>query len=462
MRSSIRTVDPATGAPLASYDEHGAEEREHLLAAADRAQRAWRETDFDERRAALHALAELLDARAEEYAELITREMGKPVAEARAEVAKCARTCRFYADEGERLLADEAVTTEALTSVIRYEALGVVLAVMPWNYPFWQVVRFAAPALLAGNGAILKHAPNVSGSALALEQLFADAGFPSGLFGTVLAGEAATPAVVGELIADPRISAITLTGSERAGAAVAAAAGRVLKKCVLELGGSDPFVVLDDADIPSTVAAAVRSRYGNGGQSCIAAKRFIVSGPVFDAFVERFGEAVVKLKVGDPFDVDTDVGPMARADLREGLRQQVAELIVAGARAVVGGDISDMPGYFYAPTVLLAPDDGILPDLETFGPVAVVYRAEDDDDAVAIANRTGFGLGAGVWTGDVARGVAVGSRIESGALFVNGVVASDPRIPFGGIKRSGYGRELGILGIREFTNPRTVWVNPAT
>jgi succinate-semialdehyde dehydrogenase/glutarate-semialdehyde dehydrogenase len=457
---SIHTVDPATGAPLARYDEHDAADRERLLAAADRAHRAWRTTGLDERRAALAALAGLLDGRTDEYAELITREMGKPVAEARAEVAKCARTARWYADHGERLLADETVPTEAARSLVRYQPLGVVLAVMPWNYPFWQALRFAVPALLAGNAAVLKHAPNVSGCALALQQLCTDAGFPDGLFGTLLAGEAATPRVVEELIADPRIRAVTLTGSERAGAAVAAAAGRALKKCVLELGGSDPFIVLADADVPAAVAAAVRSRYGNAGQSCIAAKRFIVAEPVAAEFERLFLAAVARLRVGDPFDPDTDVGPLARADLRDGLDRQVAELVRAGCRLAAGGHAPARPGYYYPPTVLLAAG-GELPDLETFGPVAVLHRAAGDDEAVAIANRTGFGLGAAIWTGDPDRGLAVGEWIESGALFVNGVVASDPRLPFGGIKRSGYGRELGAHGLREFTNPRTVQVFPA-
>jgi len=455
----IATIDPATGEVLAVYQEHDEGAREEILAGAAAAQRRWRALPIRSRAAALTAAAGLLDERAGRYAALITREMGKPLAEARAEVAKCSRTLRFYADEGERLLADEPVATEALASRVSYEPLGLVLAVMPWNFPFWQVLRFAAPALLAGNGAILKHSPNVSGCAVALAELLADAGFPPGLFATLLVAEPQVPGVVAALVADPRIAAVTLTGSERAGSAIGAAAGRALKKAVLELGGSDPLVVLADADLPRAVDAAVRSRFGNGGQSCIAAKRFIVAAEVADDFERLLAAAVAALRVGDPTDPATDVGPLARPDLVTGLHRQVGDLVAAGARLLVGGHRLDRPGCYYAPTVLLAPAGGVLPDVETFGPAAVVYRAADDDEAVELANSTAYGLGAAVWTGDVARGLRVGARIESGALFVNGVVASDPRLPFGGVKRSGYGRELGALGIREFTNPRTVWVN---
>jgi succinate-semialdehyde dehydrogenase/glutarate-semialdehyde dehydrogenase len=458
----IETANPATGEPLASHTPHSDAEIEAALAQAHAAHRAWRDVPFPRRATVLRRAAALLrDGRAG-HAELITREMGKPIAESEAEIDKCAWGCEFYAEHAEAFLADRMIESTAERSFVAYQPVGVVLAVMPWNFPFWQVLRFAAPALMAGNGAVLKHSPNVSGCALAVEALLRDAGAPEGLFRTLLVEEPDVPAVTARLIEDPRIGAVTLTGSERAGASVGAAAGRAIKKSVLELGGSDPFVVLADADVAATAAMAARSRFLNGGQSCIAAKRFIVLDGVADEFRARFAEAVGALRIGDPLDRGTDVGPLARADLLDALERQVEESVAAGATVVCGGARLDRPGWFFAPTVLtdVTPEMPVFRQ-ETFGPVAAVVRARDEDHAVELANDTAYGLGATVWTRDVERGARLGRRIESGALFVNGVVASDPRLPFGGTKRSGYGRELSAEGIREFANVRTFWLGPA-
>jgi succinate-semialdehyde dehydrogenase/glutarate-semialdehyde dehydrogenase len=459
---SLQSVNPATGEALAAFAEHTPAELESALAAADAAQRAWATTSFAERRRCLEAAARLLREGRDDYARLATLEMGKPIAEAAAEVDKCAWNCEFYAAQAERFLADEPVETDALSSWVAYQPLGVVLAIMPWNFPYWQVLRFAAPALMAGNGALLKHSPNVPRCALTTEELFARAGFPEGLFRTLLVGDASVNEATGRLLADPRVGAVTLTGSERAGAAVGATAGRALKKCVLELGGSDPFVVLADADLELAAEAAARARFLNGGQSCIAAKRFVIEEPVADEFERRFVDAVAALPVGDPLDPATRVGPLARADLLDALERQVEGSVAGGAKVLLGGARLERPGWYYAPTVLA----GVTPDLpvfteETFGPVAAVVRAPDEEAAVALANATPYGLGASVWTRDLERARRLGRRIESGSLFVNAVVASDPRLPFGGIKRSGYGRELAAVGIREFTNIRTFWVQPA-
>jgi succinate-semialdehyde dehydrogenase / glutarate-semialdehyde dehydrogenase len=462
MAGRLRSVNPATGEELAAFAEHTPGELESALAAADAAQRAWATTSFAERRRCLEAAARLLREGRDDYARLATLEMGKPIAEAAAEVDKCAWNCEFYAAQAERFLADEPVETDALSSWVAYQPLGVVLAIMPWNFPYWQVLRFAAPALMAGNGALLKHSPNVPRCALAVEELFARAGFPGGLFRTLLVSDASVNDATGRLVGDPRVGAVTLTGSERAGAAVGATAGRALKKCVLELGGSDPFVVLADADLELAAGAAARARFLNGGQSCIAAKRFVVEEPVADQFERRFVDAVAALPVGDPLDPATRVGPLARADLLDALERQVEGSVAGGAEVLLGGARLERPGWYYAPTVLA----GVTPDLpvfteETFGPVAAVVRAPDEEAAVALANDTPYGLGASVWTRDLERARRLGRRIESGSLFVNAVVASDPRLPFGGIKRSGYGRELAAVGIREFTNIRTFWVQPA-
>jgi len=454
----VTTTSPATGEPLAEYASFTPEQVEEALAQAAAAAYDWSLVPVETRADFLRRVGALLTERREQYAALITAEMGKPLAEALAEIDKCAWNCAVVADSAAGWLADHEVASGAARSWLSYEPLGVVFAVMPWNYPFWQVFRFACAAVAAGNAAVLKHSPNVTGCALALEALVADAGAPTGLLRTIVLAEEIVPEVVPGIIADPRISAVTLTGSERAGVAVGTAAGAALKKSVLELGGSDPFVVLDDADLEAAADAAVRSRFGNGGQSCVAAKRWIVAEAVADEFAALVAARVAALRVGDPTDPDVTVGPMARADLRDGLHHQVEQTLAQGATLVTGGRPLDGPGSFYAPTVL----DRVRPGMttfveETFGPVASLVRARDDDHAVELANDTQYGLGAAVWSRSQ-RGLAVGRRIKSGALFVNAMVASDPRLPIGGIGRSGYGRELSAEGTREFTNVRTIYV----
>ena len=461
MTGILRSVDPATGDEVARYPTFTATEVDAALAAAHAAQQVWQGTSLDERARLLAEAARLLRERQARYATLITREMGKPIAEARAEIDKCAWTCEFYAQQAAVFLASESVETAADDSFITSDPLGVVLAIMPWNVPFWQVTRFAAPAMMAGNGGLLKHAPNVSGCALAFEAVLGDAGFPDGLFRTLLVEESTVGETTARLLADPRIAAVTITGSDRAGAHVAAVAGRALKKSVLELGGSDPFVVLADADLPAVAVQAARSRFLNTGQSCLAAKRFVVEEPVAAEFEGRFVDAVEALAVGNPLDPATRVGPLARADLVDELDRQVRESVARGARVLTGGKrIGDRGCCFYAPTVLTDVRPGMPAyDEETFGPVAAVIRVADEAQAIGVANDTAYGLGASVWTQDVERGLRVARQLQSGAVFVNAVVASDPRLPFGGIKRSGYGRELSAAGIREFTNLRTYWVS---
>jgi succinate-semialdehyde dehydrogenase / glutarate-semialdehyde dehydrogenase len=408
-----------------------------------------------ERAVLMHAAARVLRTGKSEYAATMTREMGKPIVQAEAEVEKCAGTCDYYADHAEAFLAEQPRETDASRSYVRFDPLGVILAVMPWNFPFWQVFRFAAPALMAGNASVLKHASNVPRCALQVEDVFRRAGFPEGLFRTVLADAA----VVKHIIADPRIAAVTLTGSERAGIAVAEQAGRQLKKTVLELGGSDPFIVLADADVDAAATAATDARLVNSGQSCIAAKRFIVVEAVADRFLERFKAEMASRKMGDPTARETQVGPQARVDLRDALHEQVAESVKRGAHALLGAEVPAGKGAFYPPTLLSAVDRGMPAfDEETFGPVAAVTRAKDEADAIRLANDSPFGLGAALWTRDRARAERLAARIEAGAVFVNGIVKSDPRMPFGGIKRSGYGRELSEYGIREFVNIKPIWI----
>jgi acyl-CoA reductase-like NAD-dependent aldehyde dehydrogenase len=451
---SVQSINPTTEDVLDTYDEFSDAQVDGAIQAAYDAARRWRETSFGERSARLQSVARALRGQKERLATLATKEMGKPIVEAEAEVEKCAWNCDFYAEHGATFLADEHVETNAAESYVAFEPLGVVLAVMPWNFPFWQVMRFAAPALMAGNGAILKHASNVPGCALAIEEILVSEGLP---FRTVLVpGSKVEP-----LIADPRIAAVTLTGSSEVGERVASAAGRHLKKQVLELGGSDPFIVLNDADLDAASATAVRARNQNNGQSCIAAKRFIVEDGVADQFTEKFAAAVKALRVGDPLQRETNIGPLAREDLRDALADQVKRSISGGAHMVTGGTAIEGKGYFYAPTVL----DGVKSDMpafreETFGPVAAVIRANDAEDAVRLANDTEYGLGAALWTRDIGRAKELARRVEAGSVFINGMVASDPRLPFGGIKRSGYGRELGVFGIREFVNIQTVWIGP--
>jgi succinate-semialdehyde dehydrogenase/glutarate-semialdehyde dehydrogenase len=457
--SAVVTVNPATGERLAEYPAFSAAEVDAVLDRAAAAQTGWAALPYAERAVVLRRTAEVLRAEVDDLALLVTREMGKPLAEARAEVEKCATACDYYAEHAGDFLADEPVATSADRSWIGYEPVGVVLAVMPWNFPLWQVLRFAAPALMAGNAALLKHSPNTTGCALAVERVLAEAGAPEGVFAALVVAEPDVPSVTRRLIDDPRIGAVTITGSERAGRAVGAAAGDAIKKSVLELGGSDPFVVLADADLPRVAAMAARGRFLNAGQSCISPKRFVVDASVLEEFTRLLVAEVSALTVGDPEAMSTDVGPMAREDLLDGVHRQVEASVAKGARLLAGGQRLDRAGFFYAPTVLadVAPGQ-VAYDEEIFGPVATVIAADGDDDAVRIANDTRFGLGASVWTADPDRGVAVARRIRSGAVFVNAVVASDVRMPFGGTRASGYGRELAAAGIREFVNVRTWFV----
>jgi succinate-semialdehyde dehydrogenase/glutarate-semialdehyde dehydrogenase len=453
--SSIQSINPATGAVLATFealDEGALEERLNRAVAAFA---SWKKTSFKERAALMTHAADLLERDADEIARIMALEMGKPLRDARGEALKSARGCRYYAEHAESFLRDEEVVTEAKRSYIRYEPLGPVLAIMPWNFPFWQVFRFAGPALMGGNVALLKHAPNVPQCALAIEGIFARAGFPDGVFQNLFIE---TERVAG-LIADPRVRAVTLTGSERAGRDVAARAGAALKKSVLELGGSDPFIVMPSANLDAAVSTAVKSRMGNTGQSCIAAKRIIVADEIANEFVSRFVVALLALKVGDPTDPATDLGPMARPDLVDGLEAQVQATVAAGALVVTGGKRLAGPGNFYPPTVLVeVPHDSPAACEELFGPVASVFRVRNIDEAIRLANDTNYGLGASVWTTDANEQARFANEIEAGQVFVNAMVISDPRVPFGGVKNSGYGRELGIHGIHEFVNAKTVWV----
>lgn len=456
--TTITSVNPATNTPIRTFDLQDDAAIDAALAAASSAQHTWRQVPVTERVALLVRMAAALRSGKARYAEMIVREMGKPLAEAEAEIEKCAYNCDFYAEHAPRYLAAEPVASNASESVVAFEPLGVVLAIMPWNYPFWQYFRFAAPALAAGNGAILKHANNVPECALAVQEVMEEAAAPAGLTATLLIENSK----VASIIADERIAAVTLTGSTEVGAIVAAQAGKALKKQVLELGGSDPFIVLADADLEAAAETAVKARYINVGQSCVNAKRFIVEDAVADRFAELFVEKAAALKIGDPMERDTKIGPMARENLRSALHEQVRRSVAEGAVLKLGGAPIEGGGFYYPPTVL----DHVKPGMtafreETFGPVAAIIRAKDADEAVAMANDSEYGLGAALWTGDLVRARRLASRIEAGAVFINGMTASDPRYPFGGIKRSGYGRELGVYGIREFVNIKTVWIGPA-
>lgn len=455
---SITTVNPATGRTLTTYDSHSDAQLDDLLQRGHDATRAWGRVTVAERAAVVRGLAEHLRARRDEYAHLITEEMGKVLAEAAGEIEKSAVTADFYATNAEDILADEHVDIDGVDAWVAYEPMGLVLAVMPWNFPFWQAMRFAVPAITAGNGVFLKHSPNVTGSALAIQQVFEAAGLPEGVFTTIVVEEERVPDVSARLIADDRITAVTLTGSNRAGEAVGSAAGRAVKPAVLELGGSDAYVVLADADVAQAAATAVRARFNNAGQSCVCAKRFIVEAPVADEFTRLFLDGVRHLKVGDPTDPTTTMGPLARDDLREGILRQVEQSVVAGAALLIGGEPVDGDGFYVQPTVLAVDGPGVPAfDEETFGPVATVTIAKDEADAIRLANATDFGLGLSVWTRDRARGAAFAREVTTGAAFINAMVASDARVPFGGTKRSGYGRELSAVGLREFVNTRTYW-----
>jgi succinate-semialdehyde dehydrogenase/glutarate-semialdehyde dehydrogenase len=446
----IATVNPATGETLATFEPLTEAQLEEKLARAARVFLTYRHTTFPDRARWLTRASEILEAEKDAFGRLMTLEMGKPIEAARQEAAKCALACRYYVDHGARLLADEIVAGGP-ESYIRYQPVGPVLAVMPWNFPFWQVFRFAAPALMAGNVGLLKHASNVPQCALAIEDILRRAGFPDGAFQTLLIGSGA----VERVIADPRVTAVTLTGSEPAGRQVASQAGAHIKKSVLELGGSDPFIVMPSADLDAAVRTAVQARCINNGQSCIAAKRFIVEESIAGEFERRFVAGMQQLVAGDPMDPATQLGPLATPAILEELDAQVGR---SGARVLTGGHRLDRPGNYYAPTVLADMPAGFHEEL--FGPVAVLYRARDVDNAIRIANDTPFGLGASVWTRDAAEQKRFIDEIESGMVFVNAMVASDPRLPFGGVKASGYGRELSAWGLREFVNIKTVVVRP--
>lgn len=452
----IATINPATGELLKNFEPHSDAEIAAKLDLAQQAFEHYRQTSFSERSRWLDKVADMLEQEKADLAKLMTLEMGKTYKSAIAEVEKCAWVCRYYAEHAAQFLADTYVETDATKSFVKYQPLGIILAVMPWNFPFWQVFRFAAPALMAGNVGLLKHASNVPQCALAIEEIIQKAGFPTGVFQTLLI----PGAKVGDLMSDDRIKAATLTGSEPAGISLAVASAKQIKKTVLELGGSDPFIVLESADLEAAVAVATTARMLNNGQSCIAAKRFILQEAIADQFEKLLLEKYQALKVGDPMQPDTDIGPLATPDILRDLEQQVQTCVKAGAKVLIGGQpLADRPGNFFPPTMItdLSPDSAIAKE-EFFGPVALLFRVPDIDEAIKLANATPFGLGASAWTTNSQEQQRFIDEIEAGAVFINGMVKSDPRIPFGGIKRSGYGRELGIQGIHEFVNIKTVWV----
>ncbi len=453
----IQSINPATGQVMRSFAPHSDSEVDDILRKADAAFRAWRQTSFESRARLMRTAADVLRTRTDDLARMMVLEMGKPIAQARAEVGKCAWVCDYYAANAAGFLTRETIATDAAESFVSYQPLGVILAVMPWNFPFWQVFRFAVPTLMAGNSAVLKHASNVPRCALAIEEIFSDAGFPPDLFRTLMIGGDS----VERVIRRPEVRAVSLTGSTQAGKAVAAAAGSVLKKAVLELGGSDPYVILEDADLPEAVRTCVTSRLINNGQSCIAAKRFIVPQRIRSEFERMFVDVMRDRRVGDPMKEQTDVGPLARIDLRAELHDQVIRSVDLGAECPLGGTLPDGEGAYYPPTVLTGVQPGMPAfDDELFGPVAAIVPATSDEEAIDLANRSAFGLGAAVFTRNLVRGARIAEeQLEAGACFVNAFVRSDPRLPFGGIKDSGYGRELGPHGIREFVNIKTVYVS---
>jgi len=453
---AIASINPATGEKLKEFPAFSGSEIETRLKHAEQAFAHHRREPFTRRAELMTAAAALLQQEKDKFARTITLEMGKLLRAAVEEVEKCARGCRYYAENAERFLEDEPAQTNAARSYVCYEPLGPLLAIMPWNFPFWQVFRFAAPALMAGNVGLLKHAANVPQCALAIEQIFCRAGFDKGVFQTLLieANQVET------LIVDPRVKAVTLTGSEKAGSAVASTAGREIKKSVLELGGSDPFIVMPSADFKTAVNTAVKARTINSGQSCIAAKRFFIAEKVYEAFVRELVERMRALKVGDPLDETTEIGPLASEQILNGVHEQVQKSIAAGAKLLTGGNRIHGPGFFYEPTVLIdVPRDAPAFREEVFGPVASIFRVENADNAIELANDSTFGLAASVWTNDLAEQEVFASELETGMVFINAMVASDPRLPFGGVKRSGFGRELGAHGIREFTNAKTIWIS---
>ncbi|SHF38063.1 succinate-semialdehyde dehydrogenase / glutarate-semialdehyde dehydrogenase [Fodinibius roseus] len=452
----LQSINPTNDEVIREYEELTEQEIASVLQKSQTAFEQWRETDFSHRAPLMKKAAEVLRDHRQEYAELMAREMGKPVLGGRSEVEKCAWVCEYYAEHAESFLADQPIETDASNSFVAFQPLGVVLAVMPWNFPFWQVFRFAAPGLMAGNAGVLKHASNVTGCALAIEEVFREAGFPEHLFRTLKISSSK----VGRVIEHPIVKAVTLTGSVPAGKAVAQKAGSVLKKTVLELGGSDPYVILEDADLDLAVPTCVNSRLINSGQSCIAAKRFIVVDKVREEFEQRFVDIMEQKTMGDPMDEGSDIGPQARTDLRDELHGQVEQSIKQGAQCLLGGKIPGQKGAWYPPTVLANVKPG-MPAYgeELFGPVASIITAKDEDDAIRIANDSRFGLGAAVFTRDAEKGTHIAAeKLQAGCCFVNSLVKSDPRLPFGGIRESGYGRELSHFGIKEFVNIKTVYV----
>ena len=451
----MKSINPFTNELIREFPEHSPQQVEDLIRRVGSVFKEWKMTPYDQRASCLGNAASVLRKRKGELAKLITLEMGKIIRESEAEIEKCALACEFYSDHAEELLRDEILVSDARRSFVTFQPLGVILGVMPWNFPFWQVFRFLAPTLMAGNTVLLKHASNVPGCALAIEEVIAEAGFPVDVFRTLIIPSS----LVESVIAHPLVAGVSLTGSELAGSMVASQAGKHIKKSLLELGGSDPFIVLEDADPEGAVQTAVRSRMINQGQSCIAAKRFIVVKEILPVFERLLSDAFKALKAGDPTDPSTDVGPMARKDLVEELDRQVSGSIRLGARLVLGGKVMDRPGNFYEPTILTDVIKGMPAyEEETFGPLAAIITAKDEEDAIRIANDSKFGLGGSVWTKDSARGERIARQVETGAMFVNGLVKSDPRLPFGGIKNSGYGRELSGYGIKEFVNIKTIWV----
>ncbi|MBD3233050.1 MAG: aldehyde dehydrogenase family protein [candidate division Zixibacteria bacterium] len=451
----MKAINPATNKLIKEYQEHSSDDVKQIIESVNNEQRSWKNTDFPHRSELMKKAADILRSDEDKYAKLITQEMGKPISESGAEIQKCAWVCDYYAENAVRFLDDEPITTDASKSFVAFEPLGVVLAVMPWNFPFWQVFRFAAPALMAGNAGLLKHASNVPGCALAIEEIFNKAGFPVNIFRTLMISSG----LVEEVIVNDIIKAVTLTGSEPAGSSVASIAGRELKKTVLELGGSDPYIVLEDADIDTCVETSVKARMINTGQSCIAAKRFIVVRSRVQEFEEKQTELMNSMKLGDPMDESTQVGPLARMDLLDDLDAQVKQSIEAGARLLCGGERISGEGAFYKPTVLTDVTKGMAAyNEETFGPVSAIIPVEDEQEAINVANDSEFGLGGSLWTQDVEKGERLARQVESGAVFVNGMTKSDPRLPFGGVKKSGYGRELSQFGIREFVNIKSIWI----
>ena len=452
----LKSINPANGQEIASYKEMTLEEVGAIIADVDSAYHEWRNTSFDHRATLLRRASELLQNRKEDLGRLMTLEMGKPYTQALAEVTKCATVCEYYADNAERILADQIIETDASKSYVAYRPIGIVFAIMPWNFPFWQVLRFAAPALMAGNVGILKHASNVQGCAKEIEKIFHDAGFPKNVFRILVISSK----YVKDVINNPLVKAVTLTGSTPAGKAVASQAGNVLKKTVLELGGSDPYIILEDADLDQAITACMIGRFLNTGQSCIAAKRFIVVESILDEFRGKILQAMKNQKWGDPFDEDVNIGPMVNIWSRNEVHEQVIASIEKGAELLVGGEVPDVEGAFYPATLL----DNVKPgmpafDDEIFGPVASIIPVKDEAEAIRLANQTPFGLGSAVFTRDVEKGERIAANeIEAGCCFVNDFVRSDPRLPFGGIKESGYGRELSEMGIREFTNMKTVYI----